>query len=152
MARLHVRSGLDPDEPDTPVAVLVVDPDGTPGEQALARLGGHCYEGDGVFYLVQTDGWSEHAYEDGLLTVGIAVHPAVLERAEVDPAGFPLRSATDPAAVLLLRAEAAVDPGLAGRLQEGTAVLTAPPGTPLDDLLGPDGDWPMIVAGPPEHP
>ncbi|WP_049653933.1 hypothetical protein [Kitasatospora sp. MY 5-36] len=150
MARLHVRSGLDPDEPDTPAAALVVDPEGTPGEQALERLGGHCYEGDEVLYLVQTDGWAEHSYDGGLLTVAVAVHPAVLERAEIDPAGFPLRSAADPAAVLVLRAETAVAPAVAERLAEGAAVLLGPPDTPLDDLLGPDGDWPIILAGPPQ--
>ncbi|MEU3570317.1 hypothetical protein AB0E96_18115 [Kitasatospora sp. NPDC036755] len=152
MARLHIRSGLDPDEPATPVAVLVVDPDGTPGEQAVARLAGHCYEGDEVLHLVRTDGWAEHSHDGGRLTVGIAVHPGVLDRAGVDPAGFPLRSAADPAAVLVLRAEATVDQALADRLHEGTAVFTAAPDTTLDELLGPDGDWPMLLAPPPEQP
>ncbi|MGW1173800.1 hypothetical protein ACWD4P_08750 [Kitasatospora sp. NPDC002543] len=141
MARLHIRSGLDPDEPATPVAVLVVDPDGTPGEQAVARLAGHCYEGDEVLHLVRTDGWAEHSHDGGRLTVGIAVHPGVLDRAGVDPA-----------AVLVLRAEATVDQALADRLHEGTAVFTAAPDTALDELLGPDGDWPMLLAPPPEQP
>ncbi|MBD0669178.1 hypothetical protein [Streptomyces sp. CBMA156] len=152
MARLYVRSGLDPDEPDAPVAVLVADPDGTPGEQAVERLGGNCYEGDEVLYLVQTDGWAEHAYADGRLTVGIAVHPAVLARTESSPADFPLRSAADPEALVVLRAEAAVAPEVAARLSEGTMVLVAAPDTPLDDLLGPDGDWPMLLAPPPAQP
>ncbi|MFJ6378631.1 hypothetical protein ACIQI7_01300 [Kitasatospora sp. NPDC092039] len=152
MARLYVRPGLDPDEPDAPVAVLVVDPDGTPGERAVDRLGAHCYEGDEVRHLVRTDGWAEHAYADGRLTVAVAVHPAVLERTETDPAGFPLRSAADPRAVVVLRAGTAVDPEAADRLAEGTVVLTAAPDLPLDGLLGPDGDWPMLLAPPPEQP
>ncbi|MFE6051380.1 hypothetical protein ACFQ6N_11515 [Kitasatospora sp. NPDC056446] len=156
MARLYVRYGLDPDEPDTPVAVVVVDPDGTPGERALERLGGTCYEGDGVFCLVGTDGWAEQSVEDGRLTVGIAVYPAVLAGSEVDPGDFPLRSAVDPGAVLVLSVTTAldptVDPARYGRLSEGTAVFTASPDTPLDDVLGPDGDWPMLLAGPPEAP
>ncbi|MFF2543067.1 hypothetical protein ACFVUY_10955 [Kitasatospora sp. NPDC058063] len=152
MARLHVRSGLDPDEPDTPAAVLVADPDGTPGERALARLGTNCYEGDGVLYLVQTDGWAEHAYDGDRLTVAVAAHPAVLERTESDPADFPARSAADPSAVIVLSVEAVVDPATAGRLAEGAAVLVAAPDTPLDELLGSGDDWPMLLAPPPERP
>lgn len=56
MARLYVRSGIDPAAPDAAFPILVVDPDGTPGERALSLLGGHCYEGQEAFYLVRTDG------------------------------------------------------------------------------------------------
>ena len=42
MARLYVRSGIDPDAPETSFAILVVDPDGTAGERAVAEFGGYC--------------------------------------------------------------------------------------------------------------
>ncbi|MEU8263693.1 hypothetical protein AB0C02_24095 [Micromonospora sp. NPDC048999] len=146
MARLYVRPGVNPDDPHVPVAVLVVDPDGTPGERAVARLGGCCYEGDGVVYLVQTDGWAERALAGGQLVVDIAVYPAVLQQVGVDPAGFPGRSAVDPQAVVVLHEETAVDPALSAGLAEATVVLTAGPDVPLDELLAFEDDWPMVVA------
>ncbi|MFJ2193280.1 hypothetical protein ACIOJE_35940 [Kitasatospora sp. NPDC087861] len=152
MARLYVRPGLDPDEPDAPVAVLLVDPDGSPGERAMERLGAYCYEGDGVFYLVQTDGWAEHAREGGRLAVDIAVYPAALKAVDVDPADFPLRSTVDSRAVLVLHAETTVDPEPDVQLSEGTAVFTcARPGTTLDDVLASAEDWPIVLAPPPEE-
>ncbi|MFE7463229.1 hypothetical protein ACFU6R_03875 [Streptomyces sp. NPDC057499] len=142
MARLHVRPGVDPDEPEVPVVTLRVDPDGAPGERAAARLGDHCYEGDGVLYLVRTDGWAEHALDGDRLTVGLAVYAAVLTRMGVDPAEFPDRSAADPGAVLILRAEAVVDPELYARAAPATALLVgAPDGTPEEG-----GDWPVLLA------
>ncbi|WP_091202856.1 hypothetical protein [Micromonospora narathiwatensis] len=149
MARLYVRPGVNPDDPHMPVAVLVVDPDGTPGERAVARLGGCCYEGDGVFYLVQTDGWAERSLAGGRLTVDIAVYLAVLRQVGVDPASFPGRSAVDPQAVVVLRGETAADPALSACLAEATAVLTAGPDVPLDELLASEDDWPMVVGPPP---
>ncbi|MFF4772686.1 hypothetical protein ACFY05_07485 [Microtetraspora fusca] len=73
VVRLGICPGVNRDEPDVPVVMLVVDPDGTPGERAVARLGDYCYEGDGVFFLLQTDGWAEHALDDNRLVVEIAV-------------------------------------------------------------------------------
>ncbi|MFI2608394.1 hypothetical protein [Kitasatospora sp. NPDC018619] len=147
MARLYVRSGLDPDAPDTPVAVLVADPDGSPGEQAVARLGANCHEGDEVLYPVRTDGWAGQAYDGGRLRVAVAVHRG----AGSDPARFADRSAADPSAVVVLRAVAAVDPAVAGRLAEGAVVLLGAPGTPLGGLLGSAQEWPILLAPPPEQ-
>ncbi|MER7752660.1 hypothetical protein [Kitasatospora sp. NPDC097643] len=147
MARLYVRSGLDP---DLPTAVLVVDPDGTPGERAVVRLGAYCHEGSGAFYLLQTDGWAEHTRAGDRLTVAVAVYPVGLRALRVDPADFPARSAVDPRAALVLHVEAAVDPSLPAGLAEGTVVLVAADDTPLDALLGPGAEPPMLLAPPPE--
>ncbi|MFE1963137.1 hypothetical protein [Streptomyces sp. NPDC059479] len=147
-ARLYVRSGLDPDAPDTVFAVLVVDPDGTPAERAVAELGAYCYEGDGAVHLVRTDGWAERSLDAGLLTVGIAVHPVPLRQVGVDPADFPGRSAVDPQAMMVLSARTAADPALSARLAEPTAVFTAGPDVSLDDLLKSE-EWPMVLAPPP---
>ncbi|MFI1094073.1 hypothetical protein [Streptomyces sp. NPDC020917] len=149
MARLYVRSGIDPDAPETAFAILVVDPEGTPGERAVAELGGCCYEGDGALYLVRTDGWAEQSLEAGRLTVGVAVHPAALRHAGVDPAGFPDRSSVDPQAVLVLAAHTLTEAALAPQPAAPTAVFTASPGTPVDDLLASEDDWPMLLAPPP---
>ncbi|MFF2074826.1 hypothetical protein ACFVXG_08710 [Kitasatospora sp. NPDC058162] len=150
MARLYVRSDLDPSDRDAHVAVLVVDPDGTPGERALDRLGSYCYEGDGAFFLLPTDGWAERTLDGGRLTVSIAVYPYALEQVRVDPADFPVRSAVDPDAAVVLTAEAAV-PAPPVRFSEATAVFTGAPGTPLDALLAAGEDWPMVLAdGPAE--
>ncbi|MCI3276766.1 hypothetical protein [Streptomyces cylindrosporus] len=150
MARLHLRSGMDPDAPKTAYAVLVVDPEGTPGERAVAALGSCCYEGDGAFYLVRSDGWAERSPEDGRLAVRIAVHPAVLRQVGVDPEDFPGRSSVDPRALLVLEARAAADPALTAHLAEPTAVFTAGPDTTLEELLASDAEWPMFLAPPPE--
>ncbi|MBK3565386.1 hypothetical protein [Streptomyces sp. MBT62] len=151
MARLYVRSGIVPDDPDAAFPILVVDPDGTPGERAMARLGGHCYEGDGAFYLVRTDGWAERSVDSGRLAVGIAVHPVPLRQAGTDPADFPERSAIDPDAVLIVEARTTVDPELRARLSEPTVVFTAGPDVTLDELLADDEEWPIMLAPPPSE-
>ncbi|MGW3108993.1 hypothetical protein [Streptomyces sp. NPDC001100] len=148
MARLYVRSGIAPDAPDAAFPILVVDPNGTPGERALARLGGHCYAGDGAFYLVRTDGWAERSLDAGRLVVGIAVRPVPLRQAGVDLAGFPDRSGIDPDAVLLLSARTTVDPELCAHLSGATAVFTGGPDVTLDDLLADDEEWPIMLAPP----
>ncbi|WP_043665089.1 hypothetical protein [Streptomyces xylophagus] len=149
MARLYVRSGIDPDAPEAAFPILVVDPDGTPGERALARLGGHCYEGEGSFHLVRTDGWAERSLDSGRLVVRIAVHPVPLQQAGVGLAGFPERSTIDPDAVLLLSARTTADPARCARLGEPTAVFTAGPDVTLDQLLADDEEWPIMLAPPP---
>ncbi|MFD9596512.1 hypothetical protein ACFWA9_27730 [Kitasatospora sp. NPDC059973] len=154
MARLLVRPGIDPDdpdEPDVPVVALLVDPDGPPAERAVARLGTHCYEGDGVLHLTRTGGWAEHALAGDRLVVEVAVHSAPLDRAGVDLAAFTGRSSVDPEAVLVLRAEAAVEPESYARAAPATAVFTAGPDETLDDLLAGGESWPMVLAPPPEH-
>ncbi|MFD0340180.1 hypothetical protein ACFVH0_16070 [Streptomyces sp. NPDC127117] len=147
MARLHIRTGVNPDEPDEPVVTLRVDPEGSPGERAVARLGDHCYEGDGVLFLSQTDGWAEHALDGCLLTVDIAVRPSALGHTGADLRAFPGRSAVDPEAVLVLRAETEADPELYARAAPATAVFTAPPDHELDAGV----HWPMLLAPPPEE-
>ncbi len=151
MARLHIRPGVDPDEPDVPVVVLVVDPDGPPGEQAVSRLGSYCYEGDGVVYLLQTDGWAEQSLDGDRLAVEIAVYPFALRQVRVDAGPFPTRSALDPDAALVLRAETVVDPRLYARAAPETVVYTAPGDRPLDELLSAGDEWPMILAPAPER-
>ncbi|MFE6049294.1 hypothetical protein ACFQ6N_00885 [Kitasatospora sp. NPDC056446] len=151
MTRLYVRPGLDPDEPDVPVAVLVVDPEGTPGERAVARLDIYCHEMDGWTGLLQTDGWAEHIRDGGRLEVAVAVYPGTLLAVRVDPAGFTERSAVDPEAVVLLRARTAAAPDASVRLSEGTAVFATGPDVPLDELIA-TRVWPMVLAPPPEEP
>ncbi|MGI5460833.1 hypothetical protein ACQEWB_48260 [Streptomyces sp. CA-249302] len=151
MARLYLRSGMDPGAPETAYAVLVVDPGGTPGERAVAALGSYCYEGDGALYLVRTDGWAEKSAVAGQLVVGIAVHPVALRQADVNPEEFPGRSSADPRAVLLLEVRAPVDPALTAHLAEPTAVFGAGPDTTVDELLASDDAWPMLLAPPPQN-
>ncbi|GAB2898654.1 hypothetical protein [Streptomyces mayteni] len=150
MSRLIVRTGADPDEPRTPVVMLVVDPEGSPGERAVARLGGYGYEGDGAFYLPRTDGWAERALDGGRLVVDVAVWPSLLRRIGVDPAQFGRRSAVDPEAALVLRAEAEVDPAAYAGAGAATAVFTAGAGRALDDGFPAVDDWPLLLAPPPE--
>ncbi|WP_326769367.1 hypothetical protein OG978_36720 [Streptomyces sp. NBC_01591] len=146
MARLHIRSGVNPDEPDVPVVTLRVDPEGSPGERAVARLGDHCYEGDGVLFLSQTDGWAEHTLDGHRLTVDIAVFPSALGRTGADPEAFPDRSTADPEAVLILRAETEVEPELYARAVPATAVFTGTPDRALDDTLAADDGWPVLLG------
>lgn len=148
-ARLYVRSGLDADAPDAAFVVLVVDPDGTPAERAVAALGSYCYEGDGAVHLVRTDGWAERSLGDGGLTVGVAVRPEALRQVGVDPLGFSGRSTADPRAVLILSARTADASALSAHLAEPTAVFVAGPGVPLDDLVDAEDEWPMVLAPPP---
>ncbi|GAA3010817.1 hypothetical protein GCM10020229_23050 [Kitasatospora albolonga] len=149
MARLHIRHGLDPDEPELPVAVLVVDPERTPGERAVAQLGTHCHEVHGWACLSQTDGWVEHARDGGELTIAVAVYPATLLAVGADPADFTDRSTVDPDAVIVLRAQTSAAPDASVQLAEGTAVFTGSPDAPLDELIATYDDWPMVLAPPP---
>ena len=43
MPEVVLRDGLDPNEPDRVVLAVVIDPKGSPGEQAVARIGEFCY-------------------------------------------------------------------------------------------------------------
>ncbi|MDJ0346472.1 hypothetical protein QMK19_33495 [Streptomyces sp. H10-C2] len=146
MARLHIRPGVKPDEPEVPVVVLIVDPDGLPGERAVYELFSYCYEGDGVFYLVGTDGWAEHTLDGDRLVVDIAVYPGALGQVGVDAGAFPDHSALDPDAALVLHVEGVVDPELYARAAPATAVFAAGPDRLLDDVLASDHDWPMVLA------
>ncbi|MFC5663157.1 hypothetical protein ACFP3U_09195 [Kitasatospora misakiensis] len=149
MARIYVRSGINPDDPGAPVVALLVDPDGPPGERAVAKLGWYGYEGDGASYLLPTDGWAEHALDGERLTVAVAAYPSALERLGADPAAFPERSPAVPKAALVLHAEAAVDPALYARAGAATAVFAAGPGLALDDVLAGEDAWPVVLPPPP---
>ncbi|MEU9848402.1 hypothetical protein [Streptomyces sp. NPDC047985] len=151
MARLLVRSGVNPDEPDMPVVTLVVDPDGPPGEDAVARLGDYCYEGDGAFHLLPTDGWVEHVLDGDRLEVAVAVYPFALGQVGVDASSFPDRSAVDPEAAMVLRAECAVDPDRYALTPPLTAVFTAGPDRAPGDVGTDADDWPIVFGLRPER-
>ncbi|MGQ4432626.1 MULTISPECIES: hypothetical protein [unclassified Streptomyces] len=149
-ARLYVRDGLSLDAPDAAFAVLVVPPDGTPGERAMTEIGAHCYEGDAALYLVRTDGWAEQSFDASALVVRVAVRTVTLRRMDMDPGDFTERSAVDPEAVIVLTARTAADPDLPTRLAEATAMFTAAPDVSLDDLLTSEDEWPVFLAPPPQ--
>ncbi|MFI9628457.1 hypothetical protein [Streptomyces sp. NPDC052042] len=151
MARLLVSSGVNPDEPDAPVVTLLVDPDGSPGERAVARLGDYCYEGYGAFHLLPTDGWAEHTLDGGRLEVAVAVYPFALGQVGVDASDFPGRSAVDPEAALVLRAECVVDPGRYALTAPVTAVFTAGPDRAPDAVVTDADDLPMLLGLRPER-
>ncbi|MFF4772687.1 hypothetical protein ACFY05_07490 [Microtetraspora fusca] len=68
----------------------------------------------------------------------------------MDSAEFSDRSAIDPEATLVLRAEGAVDPELYARAAHATAVFVASRERTLDEVLACEDDWPVILALPPE--
>ncbi|WLQ48322.1 hypothetical protein P8A21_12785 [Streptomyces poriferorum] len=159
MAELVLCTGLDPDEPDSVTLVVIVaeGADGAEGgaadEDAVARLGLFGYEGDGCLYFVQTDGWAERRLDGELLTVDIVAYPAVLKGLEAAADLFPERAAADPEALRLLRVSAQVSPGTYAQAADITAVLTAPAGTPAEQVLAEarsGGHWPLILAPQPE--
>lgn len=130
MAEVVLRRGINPDFPEELVLAVVVDPDGSPGERAVAALGGRCYEGDGAFYLAQTDGWAASSLADGVLTVDVVVYAAVAGKSlDAFPAG-PV---------------------------DGTVRLLRVTGTTDETVLPEDGvalfkradDWPILLAPPP---
>jgi hypothetical protein len=140
VAQLWLRDGLDPDAPETFMVAVVVDPQGTPEERAVAELFSYGYEGDGTFLLVRTDGWAERRLDGDILTVDIVVYPAVLDQLDIDAAGFPERSPLEPDAIRLLRLSTRVARSHYEQAPDLTVVLTAPV----------DADnWPLILAPPP---
>ncbi len=148
MAELVVRAGVNPAEPDVPAVVVVVDPEGTAGEQAVVRLGDYCYEGDEVLYFSQTDGWTVHSFDGGRLVVDVLVYPSVLERLEIDAEPFPGRSGE---LVSLLSVAGEVDAELYAQVDPGTAVFPVASGESLDAAIASDEDWPILMALPPEE-
>jgi hypothetical protein len=153
VAQVWLRSGVDPDAPDEVVLMVVVDPAGTPGERAVARLADYGYEGDGALYLVRTDGWVERRLDGRTLVIDVVAYPALLEGADLAGAGFPERSQVDPQAVRLLRLTTVVDPVEYAHAPEATAVLSAPAGSTPDGILAAvrAGDaWPVIYGPPPD--
>ncbi|WP_406450112.1 hypothetical protein OG782_11990 [Streptomyces sp. NBC_00876] len=152
MAELVLCTGLDPDDPDAVTLVVTVAEGRAADEDAVAGLGRYGYEGDGCLYLVQTDGWAERRLDGETLTVDIVAHPAVLKGLETAADLFPGRSAADPEALRLLRVSAQVSPAAYARATEITAVLTAPAGTPAEQIVAQarsGGNWPLILASQP---
>ncbi|GGP82792.1 hypothetical protein [Saccharothrix coeruleofusca] len=129
--------------------LVVVDPEGTPGERAVARLAELGYEGDGVLHLSRTDGWAERRLRDGVLVVDVLVRSAALESLGVDAEAFTERSRVDRRAVRLLRVRGEAAEG--ERLPDATTVVAVPPGTPVRRVLA-DLDsgveWPLVLAPP----
>lgn len=129
--------------------LVVVDPEGTPEERAVARLADLGYEGDGVLHLSRTDGWAERRLRDGVLVVDVVARADALHSLGVDAEAFTERSRLDRRAVRLLRVrgEATGD----DRLPEATTVVAVPPGTPVERVLA-DLDsgveWPLVLAPP----
>ncbi|MER5983046.1 hypothetical protein [Streptomyces sp. NPDC001787] len=153
MAELVLCTGLDPDDPESVTLVVTAAEGRTPGEDAVARLGAYGYEGDGCLYFVRTDGWAERRLDGELLTVDIVAYPAVLKGLEAEADRFPERSAADPEALRLLRVSARVSPGTYARAADITAVLTAPAGTPAEEVVAEarsGGSRPLILAPRPE--
>ena len=152
MANVWVRSGFDPDAPDDVHVIVAVDPDGTAEEErAMSRVMSGAHEGDGAFYVLQTDAWMERALEGDTLVLDVVAYPVVLQG--VDLAGVPERSRVDPDAIRVLRAATTVDPEVFARAQDVTVVVEVPPGTGIDDIVAGISDeavTPVIFAPPPE--
>lgn len=144
MAEVVLRGGLDSDEPDRVLLAVVIDPKGSPGEWAVARIGDFCYvdEDDEVAYILQTDAWAERHLANGELTVDIMVYEAMLRHFDdVDLTLFEERSHHDPDAVRVLRVTGTTTHDT---LPDETLVYL----TPLDRLD--EDDWPLVFAPPPE--
>ncbi|WP_098008383.1 hypothetical protein [Streptomyces sp. sk226] len=151
MAETLLCTGLNPDDPDAETVVVVVSEVPDDHERAAARLAACGYEGDGCFYLVQTDGWAERRLDGDVLTVDIVAHPVLLRGLEVDRAKFTARSSYAPSVLRLLRVEARVDPAAYARASEETVLVTAPPGTPAEDavaLVRSGEEWPLVLTPP----
>jgi hypothetical protein len=139
-----LRNGINPDDPDEVVLAVVIDAEGSPGEQAVAELGdlSAVDEDDGVCYVQQGDAWADARIDDGVLTVDILVYAAVLERVGVDVTAFPQRSPRDPDAVRVLRVTGATG---YDTLPVVTLVYTTPLDEPEEDAL------PLLLAPPPDE-
>ncbi|MFL6073347.1 MAG: hypothetical protein ACJ73S_08140 [Mycobacteriales bacterium] len=127
MAEAWLCSGVDPDAPEDVLLVVVVDPEGEPGERAVARLGLSAYEGETAFHLAPADGWAERRLDGDTLTV------------DVIGAG----------AVRLLRVAGTVDPAEYARAGPATVVWEAPAGTPAEQVIAglrDQADLPLILA------
>lgn len=152
MAELWLRRGVSPEDPQELVLAIVVDPDGGSADRAALQLWSGAYDGDGVSYLVRTDGWAERSLVGDELTVDLVVYPNVLRQLGVDEAAFGERSPIEPEAVRLLRVSAKVDVDEYQQVAMPTVVLPASPGTTSEQLLAMIGDGdvePLILAPPP---
>jgi hypothetical protein len=145
MPEVVLRTGTDPDEPDELLLAVIIDPEGSPGEQAVLELGDRSAvdEDEGVCYVQQTDAWADARVEDGVVTVDILIYDAVLEHRGVDVSAFPERSPRDPDAVRVLRATGTTTHDT---LPNVTLVYTSP----LDELE--EDELPLLFAPPPKPP
>ena len=154
MAELWLSRGVNPDDPQELVLAIVIDAEGEAADRAVRQLSSHAYDGDGVGYLVQTDGWAEQSLVGDVLTVDLVVYPSVLRQLGVDEVEFGERSPIEPEAVRLLRVSAVVDVVEYQRAPVLAAVLDAPAGTTYEQMLAmiSDGDVePIVLAAPPGH-
>jgi hypothetical protein len=143
MPEVVLRAGIDPDEPDEVLLAVVIDWEGSPGEQAVADLGDRSavIEEDGVCYVQQTDAWADSRIEDGVLTVDILIYDELLEHFGVDVGAFPDRSPRDPDAVRVLRVTGTTT---YDTLPDVTLVYM----TPIDEPE--EGSLPLLLAPPPD--
>jgi hypothetical protein len=146
MPEVVLRDGIDPEDPERIVLAVVVDPDGSPGEQAVMAVGDYCFpdEEANVAHILQTDAFTECHLDAGKLTVDFMVFPSPARSAgRIDEADFPERSTREPLAIRVLR--------VTGRttydeLPDEVLVYT----TPLDQLT--EEDCPLVFAPPPAPP
>lgn len=144
MAEVVLRAGVNPDDPEAVLLAVVIDPEGSAGERAVASVGNYCYvdEEDRVAYILQTDAWADRHLENGVLTVDILAYPSVQKDYldSVDETTFPDRSPRDPDALRILRVTGTTTHTT---LPDETLVYLAP----LDQLS--EDDWPLVFAPPP---
>ncbi|MFJ6570544.1 hypothetical protein ACIQNU_24330 [Streptomyces sp. NPDC091292] len=125
--------------------VLVLDEPDAAGEQAILALGGYGYEGDGVLYIVATDGWIEYAREGDVLTADVMAYPLK----DLDLTPFPETSSLDQRAHRLLRVRTPVGQAVPLGPDEGVAVWFAKPSDTDEDVVAAINaveDWPLIFA------
>ncbi|MCP2098198.1 hypothetical protein LV78_006189 [Actinosynnema pretiosum] len=143
---LLLRNGINPEDPDAPVLLVIIDPERSPGERAVCLLGNHGYERDNALYLVPTDGWAERALDGGSLVVDLVAYPLVLGGYDLDLGLFTEPAAQDADAVRLLRVTGEVD---ATELPEATVVVAVSEGATVDDVVEElrSGElWPVVLA------
>lgn len=146
MADTWVRRGVNPDNPGEAVLVVTLDPGNSPGEAFASGMGDWGYEGDGVFYVVGTDGWITTSIEGTVLSAEVHIAGHYVAEQGGDPSGFP---AVDDGYVRVVRATGTADPALyAEAAESGIVVFDAPHGSAPEQALARDfaEDWPLIWA------
>lgn len=143
MPEVVLRDGINPDDTDEVVLAVVIDWEGSPGEQAVADLGDRSAvdEDAGVCYIQQTDAWADATLTDGVLTVDILIYQAILEHWGYDLTTFPDRSPRDAEAVRVLRVTGTTS---YDTLPDITLVYM----TPIDEPE--EGALPLLLAPPPD--
>jgi hypothetical protein len=141
-----LRTGVDPQAPDAPLLVVVIDPAAGPGERAVRNLLDHGYEGDGAFYLLPTDAWVERQLDGTTLTVRIVAPTDQLDELDIEDAGF---AEPEPGDTVLLERVTTVDPALYARTGPGTMVFASRRGTSPAEVVAAihaADDWPLILG------